>query len=64
MRYTQQLFEVLKKMEYIYQGVVELCGDPYQEKQKDEDGLEYSAQLEPVNISDRATRYDVWSHLI
>ena len=33
------LFEVLKKTEYIYQGVVELCGDPYQEKQKDEDGL-------------------------
>jgi hypothetical protein len=26
--------------------------------------LEYSALLEPVNILGRATRYDVWSHLI
>lgn len=25
---------------------------------------EYSALLEPVNILGRATRYDVWSHLI
>ena len=26
--------------------------------------IEYSALLEPVNILGRATRYDVWSHLI
>ena len=32
------LFEVLEAAQYIYQGVVELSGDPYQENQKDEIG--------------------------
>ena len=44
------MFEVLKKMEYIYQGVVELCGDPYQEKQKDEDGLLREVWMFPLKI--------------
>lgn len=32
------LFEVLESAKYIYQGVVCLCGAPYQENQKDESG--------------------------
>ncbi len=32
------LFEVLESAKYIYQGVVTLCGVPYQEDQKDETG--------------------------
>ena len=32
------LFEVLKPAQYIYKGVVKLCGRPYQEKQKDVEG--------------------------
>ena len=32
------LFEVFESTQYTYQGVVELSGDPYPEKQEDEDG--------------------------
>lgn len=44
------MFEVLKRTEYIYQGVVELCGDPYQEKQKDEDGLLREVWMFPLKM--------------
>lgn len=33
------LFEVLKSGQYIYKGQVDLCGEPYQEVQKGEDGF-------------------------
>lgn len=32
------LFEVLESSKYIYRGVVHLCGEPYQESQKDDSG--------------------------
>lgn len=32
------LFEVMQPAQYLYQGVVKLCGAPYQENQKDESG--------------------------
>jgi len=42
------LFEVMKPTKYIYQGVVKLCGEPYQEEQKDEDGNMRKVWMFPV----------------
>lgn len=44
------LFEVLKPTEYIYQGMVKLCAEPYQEEQKDEDGLIRKVWIFPLKL--------------
>lgn len=45
---TVHLFEVQKPSQYIYQGVVTLCGKPYQEKQKDENGTVRNVWMFPL----------------
>lgn len=45
-------FEVLKKKEYTYRGLVELAGDPYQEQQKDKDGLLRLVWVFPLRLKD------------
>lgn len=42
------LFEVFEKNNYIYRGQVKLVGDPYQAKQKDEDGNLRNVWIFPV----------------
>lgn len=42
------LFEVFKKREYIYQGIVKLAGEPYQDEQKDEVGNLRKVWIFPV----------------
>ncbi len=48
---TVHLFEVQKPSQYIYQGVVTLCGKPYQEKQKDENGTVRNVWMFPLRSS-------------
>ncbi|MET0016468.1 HNH endonuclease [Oscillibacter sp.] len=43
------LFEVLQLSKYIYQGVVQLCGKPYQEKQKDINGHQRKVWMFPLH---------------
>lgn len=45
------LFEVFKKNEYIYRGQVSLAGDPYQERQEDEDGALRNVWMFPVQVN-------------
>ncbi|WP_235617046.1 HNH endonuclease [Lysinibacillus mangiferihumi] len=45
-------FEVLKKKEYTYRGLVELAGEPYQEQQKDKDGLLRLVWVFPLRLKD------------
>lgn len=42
------LFEVLVPAEYLYQGLVELCEEPYQEQQFDKDGNERKVWVFPI----------------
>jgi len=44
------LFEVFISGKYIYRGVVELCGDPYQEKQEGEDGFKRMVWMFPLRV--------------
>jgi 5-methylcytosine-specific restriction protein A len=44
------LFEVFKPGRYIYKGQVYLCDSPYQEVQKDEDGLLRKVWMFPVRL--------------
>jgi len=44
------LFEVLEKKKYIYLGIVKLCGEPYQENQKDENGLMRKVWMFPLKL--------------
>ena len=43
------LFEVAEKTRYIYHGIVNLCGEPYQETQKDETGEFRKVWMFPVS---------------
>ena len=45
------LFEVLEASKYIYQGVVHLCGAPYQEDQRDESGVVRKVWMFPLSTS-------------
>lgn len=45
---TVYLFEVLEASKYIYQGPVELCGEPYQEEQADESGRARKVWMFPI----------------
>ena len=49
------LFEVLEPTQYIYQGIVHLCGEPYQESQKDDAGNIRKVWMFPL----KATGHDV-----
>lgn len=49
------LFEVLESAQYIYQGVVTLCGAPYQEDQKDEAGSLRKVWMFPLSTAGHAT---------
>jgi len=42
------LFEVFLPGQYVYQGLVELVGEPYQERQKDEDGASRLVWMFPL----------------
>lgn len=44
------LFEVLVPKEYIYRGVVYLAGKPYQEIQKDENGVPRKVWMFPLKL--------------
>ncbi|NMA04739.1 MAG: HNH endonuclease [Acholeplasmataceae bacterium] len=44
------LFEVFEGNKYIYRGQVKLCENPYQEKQKDEDGILRNVWIFPVKV--------------
>ena len=46
------LFEVFESNQYIYRGQVKLSETPYQEKQKDEDGLLINVWIFPVKVTD------------
>ena len=46
------LFEVFESNQYIYRGQVKLAETPYQEKQKDEDGLLRNVWIFPVKVTD------------
>lgn len=48
------LFEVLEASKYIYQGVVHLCGSPYQEEQEDEQGRRRKVWMFPLRTSEHA----------
>lgn len=48
---TVHLFEVQKPSQYIYQGIVTLCGKPYQEQQKDENGNMRKVWMFPLRSS-------------
>ena len=45
------LFESFEPKEYIYRGQVQLVGDPYYERQKDEDGNERQVVKFPLRLS-------------
>ena len=45
------LFEVFESTKYIYQGPVELSGDPYQENQLDQDGNDRSVWMFPLRVT-------------
>ena len=47
---TVHLFEVLKPKKYTYKGVVELCGQPYQEVQKGQDDRSRSVWMFLIRI--------------
>jgi 5-methylcytosine-specific restriction protein A len=44
------LFEALLPLQYIYRGQVSLCGDPYQEKQLGEDGINREVWMFPLKL--------------
>jgi 5-methylcytosine-specific restriction protein A len=44
------LFEVLLPSQYIYRGQVSLCGDPYQEIQPGEDGINRTVWMFPLKL--------------
>ncbi len=44
------LFEVLLPLQYIYIGQVFLCGEPYQEKQLGEDGINREVWMFPIKL--------------
>lgn len=44
------LFEVYNPRTYIYRGLVELCGAPYQEEQKGDDGFYRKVWMFPLRI--------------
>lgn len=46
------LFEVFKENNYIYRGKVKLVDEPYQEKQKDEDGVLRDVWIFPLKVID------------
>lgn len=52
------LFEVLKPTQYIYHGVVKLCGLPYQETQKDDSGIPRKVWMFPLNTVMQNTAVD------
>ena len=47
------LFEVLVPREYIYQGLAYLAGEPYQEIQKGEDGIDRLVWMFPLRLVNR-----------
>lgn len=49
------LFEVLERSKYIYQGVVHLCGRPYQENQKDDSCNMRKVWMFPLSTSGHTT---------
>lgn len=49
------LFEVLERSKYIYQGVVHLCGKPYQKNQKDDSGNMRKVWMFPLSTSGHTT---------
>jgi 5-methylcytosine-specific restriction protein A len=49
------LFEVFESLKYIYQGVVHLCGKPYQENQKDDSGNMRKVWMFPLSTSKHIT---------
>ncbi len=44
------LFEVFKKGNYVYNGIFELCGEPYQEKQEDDNGKLRNVWMFPLKL--------------
>ena len=52
------LFEVLNATQYIYQGIVTLCGAPYQETQPDEYGTDRKVWMFPLRTQKEATAVD------
>lgn len=44
------LFEVIEPAKYIYQGIVKLCDQPYQETQKDESGQSRKVWMFPLKV--------------
>ncbi len=48
----QDINEVFERKKYIYRGQVKLSETPYQEKQKDEDGILRTVWVFPVKVVD------------
>lgn len=49
------LFEVLKPTQYIYHGIVKLCGEPYQETQNDDTGIPRKVWMFPLTTVEQST---------
>ena len=47
------LFEVFVNKQYVYRGIVRLCGEPYQEIQDGDDGVSRKVWMFPVKIIDK-----------
>ncbi|GKW45869.1 HNH endonuclease [Planococcus sp. NCCP-2050] len=50
-------FEVLKPKQYTYRGQVELAGEPYQDKQKDQNGRERMVWIFPLQLKDKHAKF-------
>lgn len=50
-------FEVMKPKEYTYRGQVELAGEPYQDKQKDQNGRERLVWIFPLQLKDDYAKF-------
>lgn len=53
------LFEVIKKGEYIYRGIVKLASKPYQEEQLDEKGMNRKVWVFPLKLVEEELKLDL-----
>ena len=53
------LFEILKKREYIYRGIVVLANQPYQEEQLDENGVKRKVWIFPLKLVEEELKLDL-----
>lgn len=58
------LFEVFKPTQYIYHGIVKLCGTPYQEIQNDDNGIARKVWIFPLTTVGHSTSVDAESFIL